>query len=68
MKMVSHKMLVNRINRTGDGTHPFHAQENIGKTIDEKPAPAYWGWGDKRLKKEDVEITQTLFPAKNRRG
>jgi len=69
LKTVSHKLLVDRINRTGDGSHPFHNHNN-NETKDDTSVPApntYWGWGDKDMKKEDMEITQTFYK-KSRRG
>lgn len=75
LKTVKHQLLVDRINRTGDVCHPLHkinrefsgdrgirrdgAIENAGESVLEQ---ACWGWGDKSLRREDVEISQTLFP------
>lgn len=78
LKTVSHKLLVDRINRTGDVSHPLHKhhhhaskgdksdeiEENANEAEDIKAARACWGWGDKELNQADVEVTETLFPLK----
>ncbi|CAL8070692.1 unnamed protein product [Orchesella dallaii] len=73
LKTVSHKLLVDRINRTGDGSHPLfnhaHAHDKTPISKDEKHSETSlptWGWGDKALSKDDVVITETLFTSKRR--
>ncbi|CAL8142140.1 unnamed protein product [Orchesella dallaii] len=73
LKTVSHQLLVDRINRTGDGSHPLfnhaHVHDKTPINNDHKHSetslPA-WGWGDKALSKDDVVITETLFTSKRR--
>lgn len=77
LKSVSHSLLVDRINRTGDICHPLNmhhhrsgdyksdqSKKNSNDTDDIKTARACWGWGDTTLDQNDVEITETLFPLK----
>lgn len=72
MKTVSHKLLKDRINRTGDKSHPLH--RNHGKSVDEidqdegekafedvDASRTCWGWGDKAIDKKHMEITQILY-------
>lgn len=71
MKTVSHKLLVDRINRTGDGSHPLHnkiSSNNNNQDTEDISSRSYWGWGDENLRKEDIEITETVFPLKTCRG
>lgn len=70
MKTVSHKLLVDRVNRTGDGSHPLHERNSGNKNEDTGDASkrSYWGWGDENISKEDIEITETVFPLRTHRG
>jgi hypothetical protein len=79
-KTVSHKMIAERIMRTGDGTHPSlkkSQDDSAGQKISENKINADghhgsqddghihagpWGWGDTDIPKEDIEVTQTLYP------
>jgi Fatty-acid desaturase len=47
LKTVSHQMIVNRIKRTGDGTHEHHHDGGV------------WGWGDKDMPQEDKDVALT---------
>lgn len=78
LKTVSHKLLLDRINRTGDGSHEMDCgltvdrvelkhHKNRGESDKMKVKEAqhenlYWGWGDAELKLEDLEITETIKP------
>jgi len=57
LKTVSHKVIEDRCKRTGDGSHLiFKALENHHH---EEDAP--WGWGDKDIPKERIEVTQSIY-------
>jgi len=68
LKTVSHKVIEDRVGRTGDGTHLVfkhasevrsHSHDHHHHSKDTLP-PAYWGDAD--IPKEDMESTQILFP------
>jgi len=68
LKTVSHKVVEDRVKRTGDGSHAIfgghhHNHHNNGNQGEKEVLPA-WGWGDADIRPEDVEITSTLCPQK----
>jgi len=62
MKTVSPKVIMQRVNRTGDGTHIMPSQygklfEHMG---DHSHEGDLWGWGDKDMKEEDKETAMVI--------
>jgi stearoyl-CoA desaturase (delta-9 desaturase) len=47
LKTVSTDMIKKRVQRTGDGTHPFSKEHSHKGEV--------WGWGDKDMPREDRE-------------
>jgi len=65
LKTVPKSLVLSRISRTGDGSHAEHPQthhhepsHNGHHHVHEEGAP--WGWGDKDIKPEDADLTETL--------
>ena len=69
LKSVPQKIVFQRVQRTGDGSHSHydHSHNNTdssdNKEINNKWAGP-WGWGDKDIPKEDLEVTETLYTSK----
>lgn len=65
LKTVSHKVIEDRVKRTGDGTHlKFQSQgelTEVEKRIGAGDGVAPWGWGDKDIPAESIEVTETLY-------
>lgn len=57
LKTVPKSLVLQRIARTGDGTHVNHPHGHH-EHVHEEGAP--WGWGDTDIPTGDVELTQTL--------
>ena len=57
LKTVPFEMVKKRILRTGDGTinHDEEKLSNVDKAVEEDETPI-WGWGDKDMPVEDVEL------------
>lgn len=74
LKTVSHKLLADRIKRTGDGSHALYAGHH-GKDVtnnslresDTDNSTLPWGWGDESLRLDDVAITERIRPSGNQR-
>jgi len=56
LKSVPKKVVLQRVARTGDGSHSHSHSENF--------APGPWGWGDKDTPDGDIEVTEILHPLK----
>jgi len=52
LKTVPHNIVMQRVQRTGDGCHPSHHNHFEGGP---------WGWGDKDIPCEDAAVTETLY-------
>lgn len=53
LKSVSHDIVMQRVKRTGDPeVHKHH------------PEGGAWGWGDKDIPQENIQLTETSYPAK----
>lgn len=68
LKTVSPKVVMQRANRTGDGSYVFPSQygklfEKIG---DHSPEGEVWGWGDKDMKPEDMESATIINGVTNK--
>jgi len=57
LKTVPKSLVLQRVSRTGDGTHVHHSHGHHDH-VHEEGAP--WGWGDKDIKQGDVDLTQTI--------
>jgi len=59
LKTVSEKVITERVKRTGDGSYVSpHDHHSNGGGITHGP----WGWGDADIPKEDMEVTEVLYP------
>jgi len=56
LKTVPKKIVLQRVQRTGDGSHSGSEQED-------HMHGGPWGWGDKEIPKEDFDVTETIFCA-----
>jgi stearoyl-CoA desaturase (delta-9 desaturase) len=54
LKSVPEKIVMQRVMRTGDGSHHHHSGVEKGP----------WGWGDVDTDKGDIEVTEILYPVK----
>lgn len=55
LKTVAKKVVMQRIQRTGDGSHSSHEENHI--------YGGPWGWGDEDIPIEDFQVTETVFSA-----
>jgi stearoyl-CoA desaturase (Delta-9 desaturase) len=51
LKTVQPKIVLQRVQRTGDGSYDNH---------EDHMHAGPWGWGDKDIPSEDLEVTETL--------
>jgi len=59
LKSVPSKIVMQRVKRTGDGSHVHHDCHEIQ---DGSHHAGPWGWGDKDIPKEDIDATITINP------
>ena len=69
LKSVPESIVLQRVNRTGDGSHPKTIQTHTANSngVSNGHNSAYnsyatWGWDDKDVSKEDHDITQISHP------
>ncbi len=64
LKTVPERVVLQRVRRTGDGSHPKHesdvASTNNNKDHDHGIAPNSWGWDDEDVTQEERRITVIL--------
>ncbi|XP_028032405.1 stearoyl-CoA desaturase 5-like [Bombyx mandarina] len=60
LKTVSEKMIRNRINRTGDGTHPWAKQKAELEEDHHHLENPIWGWGDKDMSDDDKKLAEIV--------
>ena len=60
LKTVPHNVVIQRVSRTGDGTHSHNHDHHSNH--DYQPGP--WGWGDSDIPVGDVAVTETLYSQK----
>jgi stearoyl-CoA desaturase (delta-9 desaturase) len=64
LKTVSHKVIEDRVKRTGDGSHPNFLTDHHHHSHGDDDSPPVWGWGDADIPKENIEVTETLHRLK----
>lgn len=64
LKTVPERVVLQRVRRTGDGSHPKHqsdvASTNNNAEHDHSIAPNSWGWDDEDVTQEERRITVIL--------
>lgn len=51
-------MIQNRVNRTGDGTHPWSLKEKEPTEDHHHPENPVWGWDDQDMPAEDKDLAE----------
>ncbi|CAG7732389.1 unnamed protein product [Allacma fusca] len=63
LKSVPKNIVLQRVCRTGDGSHANHVHTESEKEF-EHPEAGPWGWGDADIPPEDIAVTEILYSQK----
>lgn len=60
LKTVSAEMIRKRIDRTGDGTHPWAHKSKQDLEDHDHPENPVWGWDDQDMPEEDKKLAEIV--------